>query len=413
MSEHDPNSATIERELAAIDEALVAGSASEHDPIARELQELALALRADSPEPSREFGEELHLRVQAGFPGRAGSLRDRAGSVRGSLRAALPALPSARRLLPAMGATAVLLLPIVVIVFAAGGPPSGSGGGDDDEGGGGGALSAPRAELVPNPREAASDGAAGREQGADDSITGRALPVPPGGGFEPGRRERRIERSISLELEAPVDDMARVADGVTAVTNRHGGFVLSSSISTGEDGSGGDFELRIPAERLRAALRDLSELATVRSQSQSGRDVTRDFVTAQDRLQAARAERRSLLRRLEDADTDAEAEALRARLDLVAGEINGLRGQLRDLRLRTDYTVVMVSLVAAEGGADEDGGASGSLDDAIGDAGELLVGFAGVLVRVLALALPIGLIALVAWLASRPLRRRRRESALA
>jgi hypothetical protein len=34
-------------------------------------------------------------------------------------------------------------------------------------------------------------------------------------------------------------------------------------------------------------------------------------------------------------------------------------------------------------------------------------------VRVLALALPIGLIALVAWLASRPLRRRRRESALA
>jgi len=239
------------------------------------------------------------------------------------------------------------------------------------------------------------------------------LPVPPGGGFEPGRRERRIERSISLELEAPVDDMARVADGVTAVTNRHGGFVLSSSISTGEDGSGGDFELRIPAERLRAALRDLSELATVRSQSQSGRDVTRDFVTAQDRLQAARAERRSLLRRLEDADTDAEAEALRARLDLVAGEINGLRGQLRDLRLRTDYAVVMVSLVAAEGGADEDGGASGSLDDAIGDAGELLVGFAGVLVRVLALALPIGLIALVAWLASRPLRRRRRESALA
>ncbi|HZG49076.1 MAG TPA: DUF4349 domain-containing protein [Thermoleophilaceae bacterium] len=404
MSEHDPNSATIERELAAIDEALVAGSASEHDPIARELQELALALRADSPEPSREFGEELHLRVRVGFPDRAGSLRDRAGSVRGSLRAALPALPSARRLLPAMGATAVLLLPIVVIVFAAGGPPSGSGGG---------AVRAPRAELVPNPREAASDGAAGREQGADDSIAGRALPVPPGGGFEPGRRERRIERSISLELEAPVDGMARVADGVTAVTNRHGGFVLSSSISTGEDGSGGDFELRIPAERLRAALRDLSELATVRSQSQSGRDVTRDFVTAQDRLQAARAERRSLLRRLEDADTDAEAEALRARLDLVAGEINGLRGQLRDLRLRTDYAVVMVSLVAAEGGADEDGGASGSLDDAIGDAGELLVGFAGVLVRVLALALPIGLIALVAWLASRPLRRRRRESALA
>ena len=98
----------------------------------------------------------------------------------------------------------------------------------------------------------------------------------------------------------------------------------------------------------------------------------------------------------------------------MAGEINGLRGQLRDLRLRTDYAVVSVSLVADEDGAgDEGGGAGGSLDDALGDAGDLLVGFAGVLVRVLALALPIGLIALAAWLVTSAARRRRRESALA
>ena len=238
------------------------------------------------------------------------------------------------------------------------------------------------------------------------------LAAPPGGGFEPGQRERRIERAVSLELETPVDEMARVADGVTTVTNRYGGFVLSSSVSTGRDGAGGDFELRIPSERLRPALRDLSELATVRSQNQSGRDVTRDVVTARDRLQAARAERRSLLRRLEDADTDEEAEAIRARLDLVAGEINGLRGQLRDLRLRTDYAVVTVSLLADDDGSSSNGGAGAGFDDAIGDAGDLLVGFAGVLVRVLALAVPLALLGLLAWLLSGSFRRRRRESAL-
>ena len=43
--------------------------------------------------------------------------------------------------------------------------------------------------------------------------------------------------------------MARVAEQVTAVTNRHGGFVLSSSVNTGDEGAGGDFELRIPADR--------------------------------------------------------------------------------------------------------------------------------------------------------------------
>ena len=82
-----------------------------------------------------------------------------------------------------------------------------------------------------------------------------------GGGFAPGRSDRRIERSVALELGAPVDQMERLAEHVTAVTNRYGGFVLSSSLSTGEDGAGGDFDLRIPAARLRPALRDLSALA--------------------------------------------------------------------------------------------------------------------------------------------------------
>jgi hypothetical protein len=163
--------------------------------------------------------------------------------------------------------------------------------------------------------------------------------------------------------------------------------------------------------RLRPALRDLAALAAVRTQTQSGRDVTREHVTAKDRLQAARAERRSLLRRLELATTDEEAEALRRRLDIVAGEINGLRSQLRGLRLRTDYAVVTVSLFPKDG--DEGGAVGGSFDDALADAGELLVAVAGLIVRALAVVLPLGLIALAGWLAGRAVRRRQRESALA
>ena len=96
----------------------------------------------------------------------------------------------------------------------------------------------------------------------------------------------------------------------------------------------------------------------------------------------------------------------------MAGEINGLRGQLRNLRLRTDYAVVTVSLLPKDG--DEGGvGGGGSFDDAVGDAGDILVATAGVIVRVLAVALPLGLIALVGWLGARVVRRRQRESALA
>jgi hypothetical protein len=95
----------------------------------------------------------------------------------------------------------------------------------------------------------------------------------------------------------------------------------------------------------------------------------------------------------------------------VAAEINGLRGQLRNLRLRTDYSVVTVTLLPRDD--DEGGAGGGSFDDALGDAGGLLVTVTGWIVRALAVALPLGLIVLAGWAAARVLRRRRRESALA
>ena len=384
-------------QLVAIDDALETGVADHHDPLTRELQELALALRADAPEADPDFERRLRGRVESGFKRPASSGRRRLWT-----RISTPAL-----------ATSLVVLPLVLIAVLAGG--SGQSGDESDGGGGGSvvaesdrgsaapAIEAPKRALAGTPSQRAADQAGGGSA---------SVVLPPDGGFAPGQRNRKIERSVGLELEMPVDQMARVAEQVTTVTNRHGGFVLSSSVSTGGDSAGGDFELRIPSTRLRPALRDLAALADVRTQTQTGRDVTREHVTAKDRLQAARAERRSLLRRLELATTDEEAEAIRRRLDLVAGEINGLRSQLRDLRLRTDYAVVTVSLLPKDGDQGG-GGAGGSFDDALGDAGALLVGVAGLIVRALAVALPLGLIALAAWLAGRVVRRRQRESALA
>jgi hypothetical protein len=416
------DTATMERDLAAVETALASGAATHEDPLARELQELALQLRAETPRAEPAFAAELHERMEAGFPAAADSARGRAEAARARQQAALKRLSApgggrrfARRYLMPIAGVGVPLALIVGLIFAVGGP-SGPSGGDDDAasmaGGGGAEQTKSQSEtLSALPRESARAGE-DRATAAPDTPVVPLEPVPRDGNFAPGQANRKIERSFSLELDVPLDDMARVADQVTAVTNRHGGFVLNSSVNSGREDGGGDFSLRIPSDRLRPALRDLAELAPVIRQSQEGRDVTRQHVTAKDRLQAARAERRSLLRRLEQATTDQEAEAIRQQLDLVAGEINGLRAQLRDLRLRTDYAVVTVSLLVA-GDHDDNGGVGGSFDDAVDDAGDLLVGFAGVLIRIMALAVPLGLIALAAWLGTRGLRRRRRESALA
>jgi hypothetical protein len=362
--------------LTAIDDALDAGVPTEDDPVARELQQLALALRADAPEPTAVFSEWLDKRVEQGFPKPA---RRRV---------------SWRKLTTPAIVTGLIALPIVLII-ALGGSGSTNDLSSGGSSGGGGGVAAEKAPAVDS-------------AGGSSSVA--AIP-PSGGGFAPERADRKIERSFSLELEAPADQMTRVADQVTSVTNRHGGFVLSSSVSTGEDSSGGDFDLRIPAGQVRPALRDLAALAEVRSQSQTGRDVTPQYVTARQRLRSARAERKSLLRRLEAATTDTEADAIRRRLDIVAAEINGLRGKLHNLRLRTNYAVVNVSLLEKDGNG-SGGAGGGSFDDALGDAGDILVGMAGVLVRVLAVALPLAFLVLLGWLGGRVLQRRRRESAL-
>jgi hypothetical protein len=433
------NTTTIERHLDAVDAALRDGAADHHDPLVRELQELGLLLQAEASEPDAEFAEALEQRMREGFPARPGSARALADEVRSGLagavawpRGAVRRMPPPRRFLPAAAA----LVTVVVIGF---GVASVDLNRTDDDGGGSAALSDDGGSAA---QSSGGGGEAGSGSGAGEPAPGRAqdeaarskaepalpldqpdapqaaggagsiAPPSPGGGFAPGRSNRKVERSISMTLEAPDEEIPALAPDVTQVTNRHGGFVLSSTLNSDEEGAQGFFELRIPTGRLRPALADLAGLATVRSQSQSGQDVTRRHVTTRDRLQSARAERRSLLRRLEVAETDEEAESIRRRLDIVAGEINGLRGLLRDLRLRTDYAVVSVELAGTEGDSGS-GGAGGSFDDAVSDAGDLVVGLAGVLIRVLAIALPLALIAGLGWLATSLLRRRRRESVLA
>jgi hypothetical protein len=439
MTHPEPeNTATIERHLDAVDTALRDGAADHHDPLVRELQELGLLLQAEASEPDAEFAEALEQRMREGFSAKPGSARALADEVRSGLagavawpRGAVRRMPPPRRFLPAAAA----LVTVVVIGFGVasvdldrvneddggdgGGSVAGSGGAELDRGGGadsggGAGEAAPGGAQDEATRSKAEPAVPLAQPDAPQAAAGAGsiAPPSPGGGFAPGRSNRKVERSISMTLEAPDKEIPALAQDVTQVTNRHGGFVLSSTLNSDEEGAQGFFELRIPTGRLRPALADLASLATVRSQSQSGQDVTRRHVTTRDRLQSARAERRSLLRRLEVAETDEEAESIRRRLDIVAGEINGLRALLRDLRLRTDYAVVSVELAGTEGDSGS-GGAGGSFDDAVSDAGDLVVGLAGVLIRVLAIALPLALIAGLGWLATSLLRRRRRESVLA
>jgi hypothetical protein len=244
-------------------------------------------------------------------------------------------------------------------------------------------------------------------------------PVPPDGvvapqprrGVAPGRRDRVVERSAQLSLAADPGEFDRVADSVFRVAGRRGGFVLRSAFTEDErGGSSGFFELRVPAAQLQRTLDELSRVATVRARTESGNDITGRFVSARDRLRIARAERESLLLRLEQATTGAAAAALRRRLEIVAAEITAVRQQLRRIRDRTQYAAVTVDLIDENAGPKA---AAGKTGRAVDDAVESLEDIGAFLIRALGILVPLALAGALGWFAAARARRRARERALA
>ncbi len=402
-------------------------------------RELALAVAAEAPAPDPDFARQLDDRVARGFPrdSRAARLTLARARAASALRRRPPAV--------ALGAVASMLVALVVSVSLIGGGDSprtadvpGTAG-TAQHPGGAIELDSPADGSIANPAPAQPPAAARRRSQAlsaglatEPAVTGpipdAAIALPNGGtqlaapapppsrpGFAPGTRDRRIERSAALTLAAPDDRLDKVAADIAAVTDRYRGFVLSSSLATGDEGAttGGSFELRIPAARLDAALADLAKLGQVRSQTTAGQDVTAAFVTAGDRLEAARAERASLLTRLEGAETDRAATALRLQLDANAGEINRLKSRIAALRIRTNYANVAVTLQSTD--ADTAASSTGERDGlrgALDDAASSLSGALELLIRALGVAIPLALLAATGAFAFRTIQRRRRESAL-
>jgi uncharacterized protein DUF4349 len=363
--DRDDLSAEIARELAALDAAL-AGESVEED--LTPLREIALALRAERPVPAPETAQRLDAKVEERF--RAPVPRKRP-----VIRARLVPVSLA-------GAASVFIAVTAIVssgVFSTGGNDKGS----------------------PKPLERA-------EPSPSIPSTSR-IPLSAGGDRTALGRKREVTRSAALVLSTPRDNIEDVADGVIRVTDRYHGFVMSSSVSSGEgQAAGATLDLRVPAGRLQPVLADLSKLGHVRSRTQSSDDITARFSSPRRRLADAVAERRALLRRLATAETPNEAASIRARLRLAERRIDRVRRALR--RLDTRVGLAVVSVMVEPGKQDASGG--WTIGDAARDALSVLGAVLGAVIIAVAVAVPLALLFLVAWGAWRVYLRHARERAL-
>ena len=379
-------------ELEAVDNALAGRSV---DPEHTELADLALRLRDDRPEPSLTWATHMDRRVAAGFP-----------------RKPRKQWIWVRRALPAV-AVAAVLVPIISIAALTSGTEDLS---SESGGGSSSSVAAPEAASDDSAGSSAGSSAATEESTAGDEAfradrqsAPPAISPPSGGGdaASDGRSNRKQERSATLVISVPRRELDAAGSRASSVTSQLGGFVASSNISMN---GGGTLELRVPTDRLDQAIQRLSDLGRVRELQRQTLDITSDFVSARTRLSEDRAERRGLMRQLEDADTLEETDELKGRLRIVNRQITAARRSLTRVSNRADYANISLSLVPASGSNEEVGGWSPG--DAFNDAVRVLEVIAGVALIAAAVLLPLGFLWLLAWLAHRGLTRRRRDRAL-
>jgi hypothetical protein len=233
--------------------------------------------------------------------------------------------------------------------------------------------------------------------------------VPPPAGDLRGqtRTARKVEQSAAMTLAAPRADVDQVADGVARVATTLGGFVASSSISSGR---GGFLELRVPSARLDDAIARLGRLGHVRRLERSTLDITAQSVSARSRVADLTAERRSVLSQLAKAVTLDEIDRLKARLRTVTARLQAARAASKRVDARAAFAGLSVEVVGERRAAAASAGWSPG--QAWHDAVRVLEVIAGIALIAFAVALPLGLLGAPAWVAGRRLARRRRERAL-
>jgi hypothetical protein len=153
-----------------------------------------------------------------------------------------------------------------------------------------------------------------------------------------------IVRTASLTLTARQFDKARTS--LDTILRQHNGYVGELNVST-PVGAGSTLTatLRVPADQLEAALTDLKGLGRVESESQSGQEVTAQYVDLEARLSNARnTEERltDLLRQRTGKLSDVLA--VETEISRVRGEIEQMEAEKKNLANQVTFATITATV---------------------------------------------------------------------
>jgi hypothetical protein len=153
-----------------------------------------------------------------------------------------------------------------------------------------------------------------------------------------------IIRTADLSLITKEFDKSRA--GIEAILKRHRGYIANLKVAgVANNGRTLTGSLRVPTEQLEGVLAELKALGRVESESQSGQDVTSQYVDLQARLANARNTEKRLTDLLQKRTGElSDVLEVEQEVDRVRGEIEQMEAERKTMSMQVNFATINVTL---------------------------------------------------------------------
>lgn len=220
----------------------------------------------------------------------------------------------------------------------------------------------------------------------------------------PAQYSLRIIRDGRVDLRIDPGSFGQVAAQLRTIAEDLGGYVAGGETHLEEiddvSYTVGWFTLRVPEDRFEEALAKVDGMGERLNLQVSSQDVTEEYVDLEGRLRYWRNQEAFYERLMDEATTIQDLVSLQNEMQEVLLNIEQIEGRLRYLESRTDFSTLTVGLTEVPGAApiaDPVSDDPGMLEEALEQAGTVLLGTVGFLIVAAAFLLPVGIVALIAY----------------
>ena len=223
-------------------------------------------------------------------------------------------------------------------------------------------------------------------------------------------RAQRVSATLTVEV-SDADAVSRAAQDALDLTRTLGGYVVSSSVATGEEGSA-SITVRVPVGKVQDAITGLSGLGRIVSQQVTIDDLQATLDELERREATVRGQIARIRARLQTESLDAQTEAvLRARLQTLRGELTELRTGISSTEAEARMSTIQLTVVTP--GAFGAVAPPSRIDRTIDEALNVLAWEAVIALGIVIVLAPFALVGFAAWLGRRLYRRHEDERLLA